>query len=291
MHLKKEAALALLVVAILPWSVARSQAPNVHTAATPSPRALVDQYCVACHNQKTLTAGVSLEGIDLSHAGENAAILERALRKVRTGEMPPTGMPRPTPAVSASFVKSLEDTLDRAAAANPNPGRPAVHRLNRAEYSNAIRDVLALDIQAGSSLPVDDSGYGFDNIGDVLSVSPALLEKYLSLARMVSRLAVGNTNIKPSVEDLPARREGPGGGGRERNERASDNLPFDSRGGFALRYYFPVDGEYVIRVKLGRGGGDRRLEVRQPVAAGLRTIGVTFLRDSTKAEVALLGGR
>ena len=108
---------------------------------------------------------------------------------------------------------------------------------------------------------------------------------------MVSRLAVGNTNIKPSVEDLSGRRDGPGGGGPERNERASDDLPFDSRGGFALRYYFPVDAEYVIRVKLGQGGGDRKLEVRQPVAAGLRTIGVTFLRESAKAEVALLGGR
>jgi hypothetical protein len=204
--------------------------------------------------------------------------------------MPPAGMPRPPALESASFTKSLEDVLDRAAAENPNPGRPAVHRLNRVEYGNAIRDVLALDIQPGSSLPVDDSGYGFDNIGDVLSVSPALLEKYLSVARLVSRLAVGNTNLKPSVEDLPARRDGPGGG-RERNERASDDLPFDSRGGFALRYYFPVDAEYAIRVKLNQGGGDRRLEIRQPVAAGLRTIGVTFLRESAKAEVALLGGR
>ncbi|MCX6627898.1 MAG: DUF1592 domain-containing protein, partial [Candidatus Solibacter sp.] len=133
--------------------------------------------------------------------------------------------------------------------------------------------------------------YGFDNIGDVLSVSPALLEKYLSVARMVSRLAVGNTNIKPAAEDLPSHRDGPVGGGRERNERASDDLPFDSRGGFALRYYFPVDAEYVIRVRLGQGGGDRRLEIRQAVPAGLRTIGVTFLRESTKAEVALIGGR
>jgi hypothetical protein len=245
-----------------------------------------------CHNQKNATAGVALNAIDLANAGGNAAVLEKVLRKVRTGEMPPAGMPRPAAPASAGFTKSLEEALDRAAAANPNPGRPAVHRLNRVEYSNAIRDVLALDIQAGASLPVDDSGYGFDNIGDVLSVSPALLEKYMSAARMVSRLAVGDTNIKTSVEELPARREGPGGGGRERNERASDDLPFDSRGGFALRYYFPVDAEYVIRVKLGQGaGGERRLEVRQPIAAGLRTIGVTFLRDSTKAEVALMGGR
>jgi cytochrome c553 len=301
MYLKKEgkraaspvAALTLLAVAFLPCSPAWSQAHSARTAAPPS-RALVDQYCVGCHNRKSATAGVALDGLDLSNAGANASVLERVLRKIRTGEMPPVGMPRPAAAVSASFTKSLEDALDRAAAANPNPGRPAVHRLNRAEYSNAIRDVLALDIQPGSALPVDDSGYGFDNIGDVLSVSPALLEKYMSAARLISRLAVGNTGIKPSVEEIPARRDTPGGGGRERNERVSDDLPFDSRGGFSFRYYFPVDAEYTIRVKLNQGGAGQNsppLEVRQPIAAGLRTIGVAFLRESAKAEVAVPGGR
>ena len=280
----RRTALVLVAALISLWNAAWLR------AAGPPP--LLDQYCAVCHNQKNATAGVALNGIDLANTGGNAAVLEKVLRKVRTGEMPPAGMPRPAAPASAGFTKSLEEALDRAAAANPNPGRPAVHRLNRVEYSNAIRDALALDIQAGASLPVDDSGYGFDNIGDVLSVSPALLEKYMSVARMVSRLAVGDTNIKASVEELPERREGPSGGGRERNERASDELPFDSRGGFALRYYFPLDAEYVIRVKLGQGaGGERRLEIRQPIAAGLRTIGVTFLRDSTKPEIALLGGR
>ena len=222
-----------------------------------------------CHNQKSATAGVVLNGIDFDHVAGNAALLERVLRKFRSGEMPPAGMPRPAAPVAAAFTKSLEDSLDQAAAGNPNPGRPAVHRLNRAEYSNAIRDVLALDIQPGSALPVDDSGYGFDNIGDVLSMSPALLEKYMSAARLVSRLAVGNTSIKPSVEELSGRRDGPGGGGPQRNERASDDLPFDSRGGFVLRYYFPVDAEYVIRVKVGQGGG--RSEVGDPAAGGSGT--------------------
>ncbi len=251
----RRTALALFVVAALPWSAARSQTANPRAAAVAAPHSLTDQYCVGCHNQKNATAGVALNGIDIADAAKDAPILERVLRKLRTGEMPPAGMPRPAAPMVAAFTKSLEDSLDRAAAANPNPGRPAVHRLNRAEYSNAIRDVLALDIQPGASLPVDDSGYGFDNIGDVLSVSPALLEKYMSAARLVSRLAVGNTSIKPSVEDLPARRDGPGGGGKDRNERVSDDLPFDSRGGFALRYYFPVDAEYVIRVRIGQGGG------------------------------------
>jgi hypothetical protein len=263
-------ALAFLAIAALPWSAWPQLA---------SQRPLLDQYCVLCHNQKNATAGIALNGIalngiDPANAGPNAAILEKVLRKLRTAEMPPAGMPRPTAPVSAAFTRSLEESLDRAAAARPNPGRPAVHRLNRGEYSNAIRDVLALDVQPGSSLPVDDSGYGFDNIGDVLSMSPALLEKYMSTARTVSRLAVGDTNIKPVVEDLRGRPDMPGGGGRERKERASGDPPKDSPGGLALRYFFPVDAEYVIRVRLGQGGGDRRLEIRQPVSAGQRTIEV-----------------
>ena len=219
----RRTALALFAVAALPWSVARSQTASPRAAAVPAPHSLVDQYCVGCHNQKNATAGVALNGIDFANAAGNAALLERVLRKLRTGEMPPAGMPRPAAPVAAAFTKSLEDSLDRAAAANPNPGRPAVHRLNRVEYSNAIRDVLALDIQPGAALPVDDSGYGFDNIGDVLSISPALLEKYMSVARMVSRLAVGNTNIKPSVEDLSGapRRSGRRRAGTQRAGRAT----------------------------------------------------------------------
>jgi mono/diheme cytochrome c family protein len=287
---------ALLAVVVFPAAAQQkaSRATGAPSAAV-SQRALVDQYCVMCHNQKALTAGLSLEGIDFSNPGANASILERVLRKVRSGEMPPAGLPRPEAAASAAFVQSLEEGLDRASAANPNPGRPAVHRLNRAEYSNAIRDVLALDIQPGDSLPVDDSGYGFDNIGDVLSFSPALLERYMSVARKVSRMAVGDASPKPAVEEFSARSDAPGGGGSDRNERGSDDLPFDSRGGFSFRYYFPVDAEYVIRVKTNQGGGDngnrKPLEIRQAIPAGLRTIGATFLREAAKAEVAIPGGR
>jgi len=258
----------------------------------------VDQYCVGCHNQKNATAGVCLEGVDFGNAAANAALLEKVVRKFGAGEMPPAGMPRPSAAASAAFTKTLIDSLDRAAAANPNPGRPAIHRLNRAEYSNAVRDILALDIQPGALLPVDDSGYGFDNIGDVLSVSPVLLERYMSVGRMVARLAVGDTRIKPAVEDFAARKDAPGGAGKDRNERVSDDLPFDSRGGFSLPYYFPVDAEYSIRIKIaqgggGGGGGERApLEIRQPIHAGLRTIGVAFLRESAKPEIAVpAGGR
>ena len=190
-------ALTLVAIAALPWSPAWPQAPSPRAATPPSPRALVDQYCVVCHNQKTSTAGVCLQASTSPTRPPMPPSSKGCIRKVSAGEMPPAGMPRPAAPVLAAFTKSLADSLDRAAAANPNPGRPAVHRLNRAEYSNAIRDVLALDIQPGSLLPIDDSGYGFDNIGDVLSISPALLERYMSVARMIAREAVGNTNIKP----------------------------------------------------------------------------------------------
>ncbi len=243
--------------------------------------AFLNQNCIACHSQKLKTAGVVLEGIDLSNVAANAPVLEKVLRKVRTGEMPPAPLPHPPAAASAAFTKALEEALDRAAAVHPNPGRPAIHRLNRAEYSNAIRDLLALSIKPGALLPVDDSGYGFDNVADVLSTSPVLLERYLSVARKVSRLAVGDPAMKPVVEDFSFPRYATG---KRRNERVSDELPFDSSGGMSIDYYFPVDAEYVLKVKTG-GEAATDHEVRLPVKAGLRTVGVTFLRDSTKPEV------
>ncbi len=233
-----------------------------------------------CHSQKLHTAGVVLEGIDLAHVGSAAPVLERALRKVRTGEMPPPPIPKAPPEVSSEFVKTLEAALDRTAAEHPNPGRTAIHRLNRAEYSNTIRDLLALNIDAGDMLPVDDSGYGFDNIGDVLSVSPLLLERYMSTARKVSRLAVGDPATKPVTEEFaPTSR---------RNERAGDGLPFDSAGGLAVKHYFPLDAEYTIRIKFRpteEGQPEHIEELRLPIKAGLRTLGVTFLRESTKPEI------
>ena len=277
------ASLAVVALGAAPWGFAQ-------TGGAASARALTDEYCVVCHDQQQKTGGVSLEGMDFSHVGANAEVLEKVARKVGSGQMPPAGMEHPTDAISAGFVKWLEDALDRNASLNPNPGRPAAHRLNRAEYSNAIRDLLGLDIQAGATLPVDDSGYGFDNIGDVLSVSPALLERYMSAARRVSRMAVGDPSMKPSEEEFSARTLTGGRSGR--NERISDDLPFDSRGGMAFQYYFPLDAEYQIRVKLSNGGDAAPpYEIRIPVRAGLRTVGVAFPRDDSKAEVANPGGR
>ncbi|HEV2448076.1 MAG TPA: DUF1592 domain-containing protein, partial [Candidatus Sulfopaludibacter sp.] len=270
----------LLVLAALAAAV-----PCAFAQSPAAARALTDRYCATCHSEKLKTAGVVLQGIDLTNVGASAALLEKVARKLRTGEMPPPGMPRPDAATSANFVNWLQDSLDRAYATHPEPGRAVIHRLNRAEYSNAIRDLLALDTKPGDMLPVDDSGYGFDNIGDVLSVSPALLERYMMAARRVSRQAIGDPATKPSDEEFSARDLGMR---TNRNERISDDLPFDSRGGLSFRYYFPLDAEYNIRLKLG---GDTPYEVRLPVRAGLRTVGVDFLRESAKPEIALPGGR
>jgi mono/diheme cytochrome c family protein len=267
------------------YSGSSSRAQRANTIAQ---RALVEENCVVCHNQKSKTAGVSLQGLNFDNVGDNAALWERVLRKVRTGQMPPPGAPRLEASEAAAFVNWLEGALDRAARLNPNPGRPTVHRLNRTEYSNAIRDLLAVDIKPGAALPVDDSGYGFDNIGEVLTISPALLEKYISVARKVSRLAIGDPEIKPSEERFQPRRMG-------RGERVSDDLPFYSRGGLSFQYYFPLDGEYLIRVKtpanVDVGAPAQFYEARLPVKAGLRSVGVTFPREGAKIEPALPGIR
>ncbi|HEY2013847.1 MAG TPA: DUF1592 domain-containing protein [Bryobacteraceae bacterium] len=278
MAVLRRAIFAATVFAVSPWAFAQSQAPGSGS----SPRALADKYCIGCHSQRAKTAGIVLEGLDWTHPGTSAAILEKVIRKVQTGEMPPAGMPRPDRATAAAFAEGLEDALDRYRSANPDPGRPAVHRLNRAEYSNAIRDLLALDIKPGATLPIDDSGFGFDNIGDVLSMSPALLERYMSAAHLTSRLAVGDLTMKPSEEEFSARRG-------KSPDRVSDDLPFDSRGGLSFSYYFPLDAEYRIRVRLN--GGDpgataTPYEIRLPIKAGLRTVGVTFLRESAKPEIS-----
>jgi hypothetical protein len=275
-----------LVWLALPVSCAFSQTP------AESARVLTGQYCVGCHNQKVKTANVSLEGIDWSKPGTSADTLEKVLRKVRSGEMPPPSLPHPTPAAATAFTDWLTKSLDQAAHDQPNPGRPAIHRLNRAEYSNAIRDLLALDVKPGNQLPVDDSGYGFDNIADVLSVSPGLLERYMSVARQISRNAVGDPAIKPVDEEYANERRGGGRGAR--NERPSDDLPFDAGTGMSFQHYFPLDAEYLIRVKAGANNAAANAaarEVRIPVKAGLRTIGVAYLRESAKAEVAIPAGR
>ena len=269
-------------------------APAASAAGPETHAALVQKSCVSCHNDKTKTAGLSLQGLSPTDVPAHGEIWEKVLHKVRSGEMPPpTVRTRPDPAAAAAFAAFLERTLDTAAVAKPNPGRAPVHRLNRAEYSNAIRDLLAVDVKPGAWLPVDDSGYGFDNIAAVLSTSPALLERYMTAARRISRLAIGDITLKP-VEDIYDAKRDPVKG--TRNERISDDLPFDSRAGISIQHYFPVDAEYVFKVRIPGppvGENDPEIDpyqVRIPVKAGLHWVGVTSPRENLKVESEGPGG-
>jgi hypothetical protein len=208
-----------------------------------TPRALLDKYCVTCHNSRTKIAGLTLDTADLTTAPNNAEMWEKVVRKLRTGAMPPLGMPKPDKARVDEFLNWLEGSIDKAAAAHPNPGRPALHRMNRAEYTNAIRDLLALDIDSSEFLPTDDASFGFDNVASVLGLSPALQERYISAAGKISRLAVGDPAISPIVDTY-----------RVRSDISQDDhiegLPLGTRGGVLIHHNFPLDGEYAIKVKL-----------------------------------------
>ncbi|HIM52061.1 MAG TPA: DUF1592 domain-containing protein [Acidobacteria bacterium] len=261
-------------------------------APTLSPREVLDRYCVTCHNERLRTGGLALDTVDTERVGNDAAVWEKVVRKLRTGMMPPSPRRRPDAATYASTVSYFETALDRVAAANPNPGRPAVHRLNRAEYTNAIRDLLALEVDGRALLPADGASYGFDNIGDALSVSPGLLERYLLAAAKISRRAVGDPTLRPTTaiyKTSPLLAQ---------DDRVSEDLPFGSRGGLAVRHHFPLDAEYIIKIALrGRARGAHQLEVRLdrervqlfelserpslelrvPVKAGTRLVGVSFI--------------
>ena len=332
----------LLVPALAVAAGLGPAAPLAAQEATESPRAVLDRYCVTCHNDRLLTGGLSLEAaaVDAADPSRDAGVWERVIAKLRTGAMPPPGRPRPAGAIYDAVAARLEADIDRAAAANPDPGRTStVHRLNRTEYRNAIRDLLALDLDVTPLLPGDEtSDTGFDNNADVLSISTAQLERYLSAARTISRLAVGLAPAAPAFEtfDVPLL--------LLQDDRQSEDLPLGSRGGVAIPYHFPVDGEYLVKIELrsnwqdyilglgsehlldvridGRlvqrftvGGedhgrpapltftiaergdpeweaylqtADERLEVRVPVEAGPRTVGVSFVRNVWEPEGILL---
>jgi mono/diheme cytochrome c family protein len=214
-------------------------------AAAPISLALIDQYCVTCHNQRLKTGGLVLEGLDPAKVAEHAELLEKVVRKLSTGQMPPPGRPRPDKPAVTAFVNSVESALDNVAAASPNPGRLAVHRLNRLEYVNTIHDLLALDIDP-ALLPADSGGVGFDNNADVLSVTPALMNRYMSAATKVSRLALGDRTIRPSIQVFRA------SDWAMQTERTSEDVPFGTHGGLIARHTFPLDGEYDFKVRLLR---------------------------------------
>ena len=227
------------------WGALAAGAPTAAGQAGPAPdapRQLLDRYCVACHNDRLETGGLSLEGVDVTDVAGDAALWEKVAAKLRAGAMPPQPRPRPEPAAYDAFRAWLETELDRAAAARPQPGRTeALHRLSRNEYRNVVRDLLGLDVDVSNLLPADDTSYGFDNIAGVLGVSPTLMERYLAAARKISRLAVGSPAPSPVAETF-----------RIASDQGQDDrvagLPFGTRGGMVVDFNFPEDAEYVISV-------------------------------------------
>jgi hypothetical protein len=293
--------------------------------ADPSYRAVLDKYCVTCHNQRLKTGGLTLDTMDLSQVAANAETWEKVIHKLRAHTMPPAGMPRPDAATYGGMAGWLESQIDQAAA--PYAGRPILHRMNRAEYANAIRDLLALDIDAASLLPADDSAYGFDNVSDALGVSPSLQEHYLDAALKIGALAVGDPNIPPGSETWRIPQD-------LSQDHRVNGLPLGTVGGTLVHYNFPLDGEYMFQPRLYRtnlnimrglesphqvelaldgkrihiatiGGADdlaslfekptdtgdaveARLRVRIPVKAGPHTVSVAFLEDPDEVEPARL---
>jgi mono/diheme cytochrome c family protein len=309
---------ALLAAATPSAQNPSAQSPSSSAAAT-AHRATLDKYCVGCHKAPTPVAGLRLDDLDTANFETNGATWEKLARKLRNREMPPAGMPRPDAATLEAFVRYIETGRDRLAETRPNPGRPTLHRLNRTEYGNAVRDLLALEIDVSELLPADDIGYGFDNIGDVLQVSPVLMERYLSAARRISRTAVGDTTIPVAYRTYTVHH------GLIQTDRLGEGAPVGSRGGTIVRHVFPVDGEYEISVTLQRntddeylglererkldlrlddrrlqlftiaaspkkivlGGGtppDAHLRIRLPVKAGARELAATFLKDTLIKE-------
>jgi mono/diheme cytochrome c family protein len=266
-----------------------------------APEAIVKQYCTGCHNNQLKTAGLSLQDANLKKVATDADVWEKVLSRLDAKEMPPPGLPRPSDATLKQFTGYLEGELDRAASTHPNPGHPTIHRLNRNEYSNAVRDLLALDVKPGNTLPLDDTGYGFDNIGDVLSLSPVLVERYMSVARMVARLAVGDTDIKPVIDIFePAKEVRPKGAPKTGPTERLEDLPFNSAGGLSFQYMFPVDAEYDFKIRIpgsSAGFGEAAapvgsvLDLRMPVKAGPHHMGLTMIRSTTVPEILPVAGR
>ncbi|HVQ14483.1 MAG TPA: DUF1587 domain-containing protein, partial [Vicinamibacterales bacterium] len=237
-----------LIAAVSSVEIRAGQLQRAPSTIPPTPRALVDQYCITCHNQRLRTAGLALDTLDAAHPGADAEVWERVIGKLRAQSMPPPGRPRPDAATYRAAATTIEREIDRAWAEHPRPGRiGAVHRLNRTEYTNVIRDLFALDLDVRPLLPGDETADGsFDNLADALSISTAHLERYLSVARQVTRTATGLPPTSPRIEtfEIPIH--------VLQDDRQSEDLPFGSRGGIAIPYNFPIQGEYLVKVRLQR---------------------------------------
>src|SRR3989475_4692869 len=281
-------------------------------------RDVINRYCVSCHNDRLKRGGLALDIVAAHEVGQNPEVWEKVLRKVRARQMPPVGMPRPDEATYETAIASLETSLDRAAAVNPNPGRTnTLRRLTRTEYQNAVRDLLALEIDVTSLLPADESSYGFDNV-TVGDLSPTLLDRYISAAEKISRVAVGRRSRSPDGDTIRIQPH-------LTAEEHLEGLPIGTRGGAVVRYTFPLDGDYEIQIRLTRDRNehveglnephdlellldrervqlftvkppqreagfsedyqpnhdniDQHLKIRVPVSAGPHALGVAFLKN------------
>lgn len=255
-------------------------------------RGLVQQYCVSCHSSAAAAGGLALEEVPLDNPAAHPQVWEAVVRRMRAGEMPPAGAPRPARHEVETFTDELVSELDAAAQRDPFVGRPVIRRLNRTEYQNAIRDLLDLQLPLAEQLPPDGQAGGFDNIGDALSMSPLLLERYLKVARRVSQLAVGVSDPSPVTEIFPA--EGP-------QSVWQEGMPFGTRGGIRVNFYFPYDGEYALRAFLDKQSltpteGVRFFRTRVRLTAGTHEVLVTFpdryaAREGPVSDVSGPGGR
>jgi hypothetical protein len=246
-----------------------------------SRQALINQYCVVCHNQKSKIGGLILENVNPENPVAHADIWEKVIRKLNAGEMPPAGMPRPDPATLTTFKAGLITALDTASLQTPYAGQPVIRRLNRVQYANAIRDLLAIELPVADELPPDGIAAGFDNIGDALSMSPLLLEQYLKVARRVSELAVGVRDPSPVTEIFAA----PDG----QAAWLGEGMPFGTRGGIRVKFYFPREGEYQLRAFIGRDSlphpeGIRFFQTKVQVKAGSHIVVVTFPDEFAERE-------
>jgi mono/diheme cytochrome c family protein len=256
---------------------AAPQIPPAAASTTSQQAVVLKQYCITCHNERLKTGNLALDSIDLANLSANAETWEKVVRKLRTGSMPPVGARRPDDATYHSLIGWLEGELDRGEALQPNPGRPLIHRLNRTEYANAIRDLLALDLgDVTSLLPADDSSYGFDNIADVLGVSPFLQERYLAAADRISALAVGDTDTTAGSDTFRLRQD-------LSQDTHIEGLPLGTVGGLRVNYTFPLDGEYSFDVKLFRNnqGATRGLDYEHQLEIAI---------DGERVHLANFGG-
>lgn len=263
------------------WALVGGEATRAQPGAgkaTANPhKAVVDRYCVGCHSDQLKTGGLTLQNADWAKIPENAETWEKVIRKLRVGAMPPQGLPRPEVGVLEGLATYLETTIDRAAEANPDPGSRSMHRLNRAEYANAVKDLLGLDIDAEALLPPDDESSGFDNIADVLRMSPALMERYLSASWNLARLAVGNLSIAPSTQVYRVR-------GDLSQDQHIPGLPLGSKGGIRVEHFFPLDAEYVIKVRMWRNTFDLMRGVEDPHD-------IEIALDGERIKTVRVGGR